>query len=462
MKQGITVAAAVAVLAVAVGIFMLVSGREGDVPSDGRDVAQPATEVPQDDQDEAGSEAGSAPATAEGEAAGDAGQSATLPTAPETSEDAAPQESTPIPEESASDTQEVAPTQDEATQGDAPAATDSPQPPSFDVVRVEKSGEAVIAGRAPGGSIVTVMDDLVALGDTKPDHTGSWVLIPDDRLAPGTHELRIRAVLDDGTELWSTSSAIIVVPEPEVSVAAAVPEAQSEQAATTADAPAEASVSAAGQTSPEPASAAEAQGAASGEGASQAPVEAPEEQQSAALVVVVPSADESGTASQVLQQPSPPASEGIQVGELALESIDYDESGRAIIAGRAPAGASVIVYLDDQPIGVGRADESNRWVVRPDQPVAPGLHRLRVDQVLTDGTVIARVETPFSRAAAEETERLVQSGSVVVQPGNSLWRISRRLYGKGVRYTVIYEANKGQIRDPDLIYPGQIFTVPQD
>ena len=100
--------------------------------------------------------------------------------------------------------------------------------------------------------------------------------------------------------------------------------------------------------------------------------------------------------------------------------------------------------------------------MRPDQPVAPGLHRLRVDQVLTDGTVVARVETPFSRAAAEETERLVQPGSVVVQPGNSLWRISRRLYGKGVRYTVIYEANKGQIRDPDLIYPGQIFTVPQD
>jgi nucleoid-associated protein YgaU len=49
----------------------------------------------------------------------------------------------------------------------------------------------------------------------------------------------------------------------------------------------------------------------------------------------------------------------------------------------------------------------------------------------------------------------------VVQPGASLWRIARRTYGDGVHYSLIYEANQSQIRDPDLIYPGQIFTVPQ-
>ncbi|MEL7488070.1 MAG: LysM peptidoglycan-binding domain-containing protein, partial [Pseudomonadota bacterium] len=50
----------------------------------------------------------------------------------------------------------------------------------------------------------------------------------------------------------------------------------------------------------------------------------------------------------------------------------------------------------------------------------------------------------------------------IVQPGNSLWRIARRAYGSGFQYTVIYEANADQIRDPDLIYPGQIFEVPED
>jgi len=50
--------------------------------------------------------------------------------------------------------------------------------------------------------------------------------------------------------------------------------------------------------------------------------------------------------------------------------------------------------------------------------------------------------------------------AVIVQPGNSLWRIARRVYGEGIRYSVIYRANQERIGDPDLIYPGQIFIVP--
>lgn len=45
--------------------------------------------------------------------------------------------------------------------------------------------------------------------------------------------------------------------------------------------------------------------------------------------------------------------------------------------------------------------------------------------------------------------------------GDNLWQISRRTYGNGQRYTVIYDANQDQIRDPDLIYPGQIFVLPK-
>jgi nucleoid-associated protein YgaU len=46
--------------------------------------------------------------------------------------------------------------------------------------------------------------------------------------------------------------------------------------------------------------------------------------------------------------------------------------------------------------------------------------------------------------------------------GDNLWRISQRTYGRGERYTVIYDANQNQIRDPDRIYPGQIFILPTD
>jgi nucleoid-associated protein YgaU len=74
------------------------------------------------------------------------------------------------------------------------------------------------------------------------------------------------------------------------------------------------------------------------------------------------------------------------------------------------------------------------------------------------GRVARRIEVPFKRAPAMGD--LGDRQIVVVQPGNSLWRIARRAYGHGPRYTLIFEANKSQIRDPDLIYPGQVFTVP--
>ena len=91
--------------------------------------------------------------------------------------------------------------------------------------------------------------------------------------------------------------------------------------------------------------------------------------------------------------------------------------------------------------------------------VAPGKYRLRVDQVTEGGKVLARVESPFVRA--EPIGSLPGDAVVFVQPGNSLWRLARRTYGSGTRYTVIYEANRNQIRDPDLIYPGQVFYVPR-
>ena len=49
-----------------------------------------------------------------------------------------------------------------------------------------------------------------------------------------------------------------------------------------------------------------------------------------------------------------------------------------------------------------------------------------------------------------------------MQPGHTLWHISRQRYGAGERYVLIYRANESQIRNPDLIYPGQIFTLPEE
>jgi nucleoid-associated protein YgaU len=111
-------------------------------------------------------------------------------------------------------------------------------------------------------------------------------------------------------------------------------------------------------------------------------------------------------------------------------------------------------------VGSATADQRGAWRMTPSAPVAPGTYTLRLDQLGPGGKVAARIETPFQRA---ELQRELASGEaqVVVQPGNSLWRLARRVYGEGVRFTVIYDANRDNIRDPDLIYPGQVFTVPK-
>jgi nucleoid-associated protein YgaU len=144
---------------------------------------------------------------------------------------------------------------------------------------------------------------------------------------------------------------------------------------------------------------------------------------------------------------------------LSLDVIDYDRAGRVIIGGGARPGARVRVYLDNMPLGDTVADGRGRWSFRPDQVLKPGTYKLRVDELRARGQVARRIEVPFRRADA--ISQLPTQGIAVVQPGNTLWHLARRTYGDGVQYTVIYQANKDQIRDPDLIYPGQIFTLPK-
>jgi len=170
------------------------------------------------------------------------------------------------------------------------------------------------------------------------------------------------------------------------------------------------------------------------------------------LVVVQPKSGEG--ASQVLQAPTGTGGKPA----VSIEAVDYDLTGQVVISGQAPAGAEVLLYLDHGVLGQARADGEGRWQLRPDGNVAAGLHRLRADLVDAAGTVLARAEIPFQRA--EPIQVPADEEFVVVQPGNSLWVIARKSYGRGIQYTAIYDANAGQIRNPHLIYPGQIFLVP--
>lgn len=156
----------------------------------------------------------------------------------------------------------------------------------------------------------------------------------------------------------------------------------------------------------------------------------------------------------ILQSPGP-----TNGNKLALQVLDYGQTGDVRLAGRAPPKAIVRAYVDNAHAGDASVSRDGTWDLTPTIPIAPGRHTLRLDQLGPTGKVIARVELPFSREA-EPGRVLATADSVIVQPGQSLWRIARTTYGKGIRYTVIYAANRDGITDPNRIYPGQIFAVP--
>ena len=310
--------------------------------------------------------------------------------------------------------------------------------PSFDVVRVEPSGEAVIAGRAAPGSKVTLRAGSRVLGTVTADELGQWVLVLETLLEPGSYELSLESRLPGGGIVMSENVVVISVPQPQV--AAAESEA-TQQPAPDVTVQSGIETTTVGSPAPEaPATQAE-------------PAPATEADQP--LAVLMPRSGEGLI--RVLQQ-TESVRGGLGEGALVLETVDYDAQGRTRVGGRSIAGSRLVVYLDNQAAGDAEAAVNGHWEATLDSSIAPGLHTLRVDQLADDGQVTARVETPFSRAAV--LSALPSESAVIVQPGNSLWRISRRVYGEGVRFSVIYRANRDQIRNPDLIYPGQIFLVP--
>jgi len=167
---------------------------------------------------------------------------------------------------------------------------------------------------------------------------------------------------------------------------------------------------------------------------------------------------------------------------LVIDSISYSDTGAVQVAGKGGAGDVVRLYLNNAPQLETLIDERGGWRgTLP--PVDPGLYTLRADQIDDGGKVMARSETPFLREAPEVLA-LAQAAAaprppalgetspgapppplpvqlVTVQPGYTLWGIARSTYGRGIEYVKVFEANRSQIRNPDLIYPGQVFSLPQ-
>ncbi|SDW37279.1 Nucleoid-associated protein YgaU, contains BON and LysM domains [Albimonas donghaensis] len=336
----------------------------------------------------------------------------------------------------------AAPATPAAPDAERGAVTDAPAGPSFDVVRVEPDGAALIAGRAEPGARVTVLLDGQAVAEATADRSGQFVAFASTPPSGEAQSLSLSAEAPEKPDAPATSSAPAAPASAPAALASAetvliLPRAAG-QAGETAAGPA---------TSPTPPETPEDSRVA----AAEAPADAPPATAEAPLLLRT-GADGEVT---VLD----PAALGPARG-VTLDSVTYSQAGEVVLTGRGTPARTARVYADgarqaDALIGAGGA-----WRVQLASLDRAGRYILRVDEIDDRGQVASRVESPFLRESAGAVTQAFAEGRVVVQPGANLWRIALSRYGEGASYTLIYQANRDRIRDPDLIYPGQVFDLP--
>lgn len=268
--------------------------------------------------------------------------------------------------------------------------------PSFDVVRVDPTGAAIIAGTAEPFSKVVIRSNGEEIGEAIAGSTGEFVAMTQ---MPDTEEgqtLNLETEIDG--ELLFSDDSILILPMLQSDAADAVTE-------------------------------------------------------EAAPPIVRATAEEIV----VLQ-----GGAQLALGQISLDSISYDENDEVVLAGRGNPGRTIIIYVDNTPLMDTVVSESGSWK-QALLGLDAGRYVLRVDEVDEDGTVTSRVESPFQREYPEDVReaKAVNDTTYTVQPGNSLWLIATGRYGDGLRYHQIFSANQDQIRNPDLIYPGQVLAIPE-
>jgi nucleoid-associated protein YgaU len=317
----------------------------------------------------------------------------------------------------------------DALSGSPPPPENSDGVPSFDVARIEPTGEAVIAGRATPGATVELLRNGEVHDRAVADQSGQFVIVP-PRLPSGTYDLTLRSRQPDGKQTTSKQNVTVAL-EPK---------------------------------------------------ATDRPV--------VALI----------TPNKPTIMLSQPAAEKPAAGAVVVAAVEIEPGGKFHVSGQARPGAALRLYLNDSLITSVTAAPDGRFAVTINEGVAPGSYRVRVDEASSSGSVRARAEVPFnvpdtmvtasvpapaatskrSESSAAQQPQLAAAGAIVlpdggspsstvvvpkittttVSRGDSLWRLSQLSYGAGTRYAVIYKANREQIRNPNLIYPGQVFVLP--
>ncbi|WP_068081913.1 Ig-like domain-containing protein [Polycladidibacter stylochi] len=350
-------------------------------------------------------------------------------------------------------------------------AVKTPQPPSFDVMRVERSGDAVVAGRTEAGAIVALVANGEVLGKTVANSNGEFTIVLEKPLDAGDYDITLESQRDKNSKPIASKQHIAVsIPEDESSEALVVMNAP--------DAPSKVLQLPGQQSEPK-------QQIAQKEDKKQPEVQPPVKQEP------VENSNQSTPAQQPqetlasvekkTEQTTEPEQQK-ETAELRVSAVE-SENGKIYVAGVGEPGTDLRLYVGDKYLGQTTTKKDGSWLLEAPKELGNGSIEVRADQMAKDdqAKVVARAQVSFKKSNDQvilkpvsveanasasgskgntATENIGALPSVIIRRGDNLWTISQRLYGSGFRYTTIYQANDNQIRDPDLIYPGQVFLIP--
>lgn len=341
--------------------------------------------------------------------------------------------------------------------------------PSFDIVRVERDGNAVIAGKAKANETISLLDGDKLIAETKTNSTGEFAIVLDTPLEAGGHQLYLKSKPKQGEAVQSSSLAIIDIPEPK---------AIGNVTVLLAD------------------------------------VGKPSKILQTAKPKVRPNKVVSSTAqvSVSLAKPETIVSEDllqVKIAPVLIEAADV-EAKNIFIAGRGEPEVQVNLYFDNQFAGSTKVAKNGAFLFEIEKEIKSGRYDIRVDMTKVDSAeVISRAEVVLVHEtkiaknievdviklddetidvkqaqgpqkidqkqapkaepvkAVEQVSKpavkaeIVSGSAVIIRQGDSLWTVARRNYGAGIRYTTIFDANRDQVGDPHKIYPGQVLKIPE-
>ena len=308
-----------------------------------------------------------------------------------------------------------------------PSDTSQPQL-VIDLARIGPDGSAVIAGTAPPETEIRLLDGIQPLTKTLSNNNGEWVAVPDTLLSPGNH-LIIAEMTDENGQIIRAERGILIelVGKGGQKPLVALVPMTDDAAAEILSAPETLDVADASEGSKEKMGETKA---VNGEILAQKEV--------TSILVMPP--------------------------EIAIGTLSWSDNNQLRIKGRSNGGVGISgsfaenIFKDIKFEEDG--EEAGDWSALVSVPdLKKGRALIQIKLLDLDGSTVLTSQVALDLAQLEIG--LDGSEMVIIRKGDMLWRIAYRTYGRGIRYLDIVKRNARQINNPDLIYPAQVFALPE-